>query len=81
MTLNELENRMAEFTERCRPFDEYAFVTAMYWPGRWLVTCAYLHLRGEGSTVEEAVKQFDKALTEHEDRDGNLARTLGIEAA
>ena len=55
-------------------------LSAIYWPGMWLISAPMLSIRGEGKTPEAAIAEFERLLSGLEGREDNLARTLGVEA-
>jgi hypothetical protein len=73
---------IAALEARAKKLDRWAMPNLVASSAGWSVHCAVLKapLFGFGDPFE-ALDALDAALAKLEDRDGNLARTLGIETA
>jgi len=81
MDSHDMEYRLNQIDMRIRALGDNIGASIIYWPQKWTVTAHLLNIRGNGDTPEDAIKVFENALTDHENRERNLARTLGVEAA
>ena len=68
-----------DMNERALKFNGNAWVSLAYWAHEWTATIHFLELRGRGNSMEDALDNLAKALTDRERRDMNVAKTIGIE--
>ena len=79
MNTEQIELRMETFQDRVTALQKTgtSFVSILYWPGMWTISAPMVDIRARSEAIEDALEDFDKALTALENRDRHLSQTIG----